>query len=317
MEGFAVETIGKVYGEEIKSFIDNDFIEPWSLNGFETKPISLDCSLNEIEEIWFKNASHREGFDINKADNIVNLPHLYVRIKGVIDNFEEKGMDLYELIQFFDKNSIHVEIMDGIPTHTSVYLKCIQDRLDKNMVLDIDDIPRNIQSKSWFHKLNESMQTYILHKLNEFAKEHKDAYNIPLIVLNLSLMEKDMAEGLNNWQFYNEVPKVFVKDVGNLTGQTLEWLDFLSYLGLDIMIFSPMGELLPQKKGYCKDLKSFTLDKFDMEYDNPEKQAQTKKPKEDSKEDDWLWSASIVVFIFVFGSIGIELISKLASLFSL
>jgi hypothetical protein len=144
----------------------------------------------------------------------------------------------------------------------NLFAKHIQEKLDNNEDLDIGDIPNN----GWFHKLNGTIQSYILTKLNGFAKENKDEYDIPNIVKNIGFINKDFAKALNDWQFYNNVPKVFVKDTDGLSLQALEWLDFLSCLGFDIMLFSPMGELLPEKKNHYKDIKEFTLDKFDMEY---------------------------------------------------
>jgi hypothetical protein len=114
--------------------------------------------------------------------------------------------------------------------------------------------------------LNETIQIYILGKLNHFARGNKGDYDIPSLVKTLGFIDKDFAQALNDWQFYNKVPKVFVKDVDGLSLQVLEWLDFLSFLGFDIMVFSPMGELLPQKENHYKDMKVFTLDKFEMEY---------------------------------------------------
>jgi hypothetical protein len=258
-----METKGRNYQKEFEEIMyDNDFIKPWSLGEFKTNPISLDCALEEISNIWNEDARFREGFLIDKENNVVNIPHLYVRVKGIKTNWNENDLSLVRLIQMFNKNSLHINMKSKPLKNDRLFAKHIQDKLDNNEYLDIDDI----QNNGWFHKLNETIQTYIIGKLNDFAMENKDDYDIPNLAKMLGFIDKDFAQALNNWQFYNKVPKIFVKDVDGLSLQVLEWLDFLSFLGFDVMVFSPMGEGLLKKKTHCKDMRTFTLDKFDMEY---------------------------------------------------
>jgi hypothetical protein len=258
-----METTGKNYQKEFEEIMyDNDFIKPWSLSGFRTNPISLDCALEEIANIWDEDARFREGFLIDKENNAVNIPHLYIRIKGIKTKFGNNDAAMGDLIKTFNTNSLHIDMESNPSKNENLFAKHIQEKLDNNEDLDVGDIPNN----GWFHKLNETIQSYILTKLNGFAKENKDEYDIPNIVKNIGFINKDFAKALNDWQFYNKVPKVFVKDVDGLSLQVLEWLDFLSFLGFDIMVFSPMGELLPQKENHYKGMKVFTLDKFEMEF---------------------------------------------------
>jgi hypothetical protein len=258
-----METKGKNYQKEFEEIMyDNDFIKPWSLSGFRTNPISLDCALEEIANIWEEDARFREGFLIDKENNVVNIPHLYVRIKGIKTKFGDNDADMGDLIKTFNTNSLHINMESNPSKNENLFAKHIQEKLDNNEDLDVGDIPNN----GWFHKLNETIQIYILGKLNHFARGNKGDYDIPSLVKTLGFIDKDFAQALNDWQFYNKVPKVFVKDVDGLSLQVLEWLDFLSFLGFDIMVFSPMGELLPQKENHYKDMKVFTLDKFEMEY---------------------------------------------------
>lgn len=201
----------------------------------------LRTTFEEIELLWDQPAKYRTGFAV-KGDTVV-VPTIFAKINGVKDG------DLKPYWQYVDESltpeSIYIikapstrrpnlnVARDYAPFHTGKHIH-------------IEELLRSRLNKYGF--LSDALQHLVLEKLQEilddgmltFENEQEMTDYVLYAGLNL---DRSVLRLLSGFDFTKDVPKIVIVDTIEEPFSKLECTQLLifSYLGFDILVFSPAG----------------------------------------------------------------------------
>lgn len=270
--------------EEVnKIFQSNDiFVDNYKYIDYNINPIILQCSIFDIKNLWNEKAKVRENFSIDNENKTINLPNFFVKINGAFENKKEWK----KFKSFLEKDSSVFYDFSVSQDFCKELSKKKYDKVkdilyDKNFekckmedFVKIDDLcMKKISNKTILDNLNSYMLNYVFKKLKNFIDNSnlKESFKEKVylnFILNVLYLDDSIAKQLNEWDFSSTLPKVVIYDeYEKYTYNELNYLliDFLNYLGIDIIILSPSGKTNIESFDFVFNNKLYTnivLDKF-------------------------------------------------------
>lgn len=240
------ETTAFKASSEISQIIYNDsdgIYKPWQFESYETKPITLKTTIDEVTLLWKEEARMRTGFKVE--NNTVYIPNLFVKISGVYDDLNKYWQDL----SIF-KNTVNTLLYTQVPFSDTTFsrediYKCAY-VLDKNGYVDKEKL---FSSQFYnYSYLKTHLQDTIVHKINQlfslpiFKDEMNKDFKL-LIIISILTMDKQILNLIQNFDYPFAIPKLVIYDNNEnmFSKQDIAVLAFLNLLGFDILILTPTG----------------------------------------------------------------------------
>lgn len=267
------ETLSKKYQNEIDNYLyDSNILKHWQLIEFDVKSLYLNGTLEDVKTYWNQDARFREGFEIDKEQKIVSIPNFFVKIDGVLNNENEykklittlSSNIVYKNTPKDNMTSIFEEISSKGKAYCKDELEKISQKIKKHKEITIDDLQSLCYENKNLLQLNDYISKYILKKINLFIQEKGTNFDLENILILLANMNINLFKEFQNWDFAFQVPKITIinESSESLNISCLEFMDFLNYLGFDIIFFSPIGETFKEKPLHYQYLNKIVLDKF-------------------------------------------------------
>lgn len=224
-----------IYGAETGLF------KPWQFENYNTMPITLKTTFDELKLLWKEPSKIRQGFKVeNKA---VYIPNLFAKINGVCEDINEYWKSFAQLS--YAKNCltfISVPFTDINFSNQEMY-SCAY-MFDKNGCLIWENITGSRFYK--FGYLKTSLQKLIFDKMNElmtsdnFTKPTDEKFKLRILMTILTLDVK-ILNLLDVFDFSSDIPKllIYLNDISQFSDDDAIVLGFLNLIGLDIAIFTP------------------------------------------------------------------------------
>ncbi|WDV45605.1 YceG family protein [Clostridiaceae bacterium M8S5] len=217
--------------------------KPWQFESYETKPLTLKTTIDEVKLLWREEARMRTGFKVE--NKTVYIPNLFVKISGVYEDISIYWNDVSTF-----KNSENTIFYSNLPFTTTQYTreslyKCAY-ILDSEGFVDKDKLFSSPLYK--FSYLRTHLQELIVHKINQlfvlpiFKNEINKDYKLKIIISILT-MDKQILNLIQNFDYPFKVPKIVIYDNNEsmFNDQDIAVLSFLNLFGFDILILTPTG----------------------------------------------------------------------------
>ena len=216
----------------------------------------IDAVLEDLSTYWTQEARFRPSFKVE--GDTVYIPSFMVKVNGA-----KKDLAEYKKIIDDCKNAPLTIFREGVDL--------LSNSFNKEDMYNLKDI-------------NIDVQNFLLRKLNEFYKKYielidrETILNLGLHIINMSNEYKTI---LSNFDFPFKIPKLVIyiddrTDFDNITGL---FINYLSFLGVDIAIFSPTGSPSIENHAYNRLISIINLDemRFDLGYLKIREYKDTKK----------------------------------------
>jgi hypothetical protein len=237
-------TVAYKASEQIEEMIygaDTGLFKPWQFENYNTMPLCLKTTFDELKLLWNEPSKMRQGFKIENKS--VYIPNLFAKINGVNEDINDYWKALAELS--FAKNCLtisKVPFTDVIYSNQEMY-SCAY-LFDKNGF----PIRENVLGSKFykFGYLKTSLQQLIFNKINElmisstFIKKVDDKFKLKILMTILTLDVK-VLNLLDAFDFSSDIPKllIYLNDTNQFSDEDAIILGFLNLIGLDIAIFTP------------------------------------------------------------------------------
>lgn len=245
-------------------YTNSGVFRPWSFRKGTTYSLCIDAVIEDINTYWDEDARFRPEF--KTVDSMVYVPNFMTKINGV---YKELGK-YKELVNKTTSKKLTLfkegtTIIDNILSKEEVYSLAFVFDGD---AIDTDKIKKHVLYK--LNKVNIDTQNFVINKLNDFISIHskkvdmKDILTLIGMVINMS---NEYVYLIENFDFPYKVPKlvIYISDRSTFDTSTGLFINFLNLIGLDVVIYSPMGS--PSIENYMFDnyLSSITLDEMAMD----------------------------------------------------
>ena len=257
---------------------DEGVFMPWQFAKGTTKEMRIDAVLEDLSTYWTQEARFRPSFKVE--GDTVYIPSFMVKVNGA-----KKDLAEYKKIIDDCKNAPLTIFREGVDLLSNSFNK---EDICKFVFTMIDDEFDYEKVKNYemynLKDINIDVQNFLLRKLNEFYKKYielidrETILNLGLHIINMSNEYKTI---LSNFDFPFKIPKLVIyiddrTDFDNITGL---FINYLSFLGVDIAIFSPTGSPSIENHAYNRLISIINLDemRFDLGYLKIREYKDTKK----------------------------------------
>ncbi|WP_082760027.1 YceG family protein [Abyssisolibacter fermentans] len=257
--------------------------KPWQFESYETKPLTLKTTIDEVKILWNEEARMRTGFKIE--NKTVYIPNLFVKISGVYDD-----LNLYWDDVAIYKNCENTVFYESVPFSSTQYsradlYKCAY-ILDNEGFVDKEKLFASNLYK--FSYLKTNLQNTIINKINQlfvlpiFMQDITKDFKLKIIMSILS-MDKEILNLIQNFDYPFKIPKIMIYDNNEsmFNEQDISILAFLNLLGFDILILTPTGynNIENNIKSKYYDIHKLQKVQFDLQLDNLNTERRLNKQK--------------------------------------
>lgn len=242
-----VVTVLNSFQDEFESALytdDSGVYKPWQFKNGLTNPLLLNGTLIDLKHNWNEEARLRVGFGVH--DNTVTVPHFFMEIEGVDDDYNEL---LKELASSDEAIVIHTQLYED-----SFKLSTIdkQDLLKLVFFMKNDKIADNFKDNPFYkyEPLNDQTEDFILKKIEStfndldkfFAKKLSDEDKLRALVMWQNLPSA-IVDAIDSFDFPFKIPKliVYCDPDSSICEELALNLLFLTSVGFDIVVMSPEG----------------------------------------------------------------------------
>ncbi|WP_461205800.1 YceG family protein [Clostridium sp. DL1XJH146] len=246
---------------------DTGMYKPWQFQEYNTIPVTLKTTFEEIKILWSEEARIRPNFKI--ANNTVYVPNLFSKINGTYTDLSKYWSVLSELSAADDTYFI-----EKLPFSRVNYTR--EDVFSLAYVLNRDgtvDKEKLIKNKFYnYSHLKNSLQDFIISKINEviksnyFCREVDNKFSLKILMTILN-MQDDILNLIQKFDFPHYIPKVivYVNDKSDFSEEDIITLVLLNIIGIDVLVFAPTNynNIENHIKQYAFDvhqLEDFKLD---------------------------------------------------------
>lgn len=240
----AVKTATAMYSKELTEqlFTDTGAYKPWMFLGGTQKSLVLSGTEYDLMSFWNQENRMREGFKANPQDKTIMTPVFFMEFDGV-----------------YPTKSEYAKLLNGCRSSGDVLVVTKPSELHEvnitkeervKFVFDMKpngkfDLIKLCQHDYVLKQMHKETQKYIVDKLNEYITEEKQTKDERVesasIVLGMSKKIYRMMQGYD-YPFLAPKVVVFLEGETRIGQKTKVLLDFLSYAGFDIAIFTPAGD---------------------------------------------------------------------------
>jgi hypothetical protein len=237
-------TVAYKASEQIEEMIygaDTGLFKPWQFENYNTMPLTLKTTLDELKLLWKEPSKMRQGFKVE--NRTVYIPNLFAKINGVNEDINDYWKAFAEL--YFAKNCLSINKVPFTEiTYSNQEMYSCAYLFDKTGALIRDNV---MSSKFYkFGYLKTSLQQLIFNKINElmmsgnFIKQVDDKFKLKILMTILTLDIK-ILNLLDAYDFPSDIPKIliYLNDINQFSDEDAIVLGFLNLIGLDIAIFTP------------------------------------------------------------------------------
>lgn len=259
-----LETTSTKSNTEISNMLNGNhiFVDNFKYVDYEVVPVVLKSTIYDLKNLLNEKAKVREGFYIDSEGRIIKIPNFFIKLNGVLSNKKEWN-NLLDIINnnaaiFYDFNIAK----DFLKTLDVKQKEELCKLIKKKSINSESLIEFNSSDKTHIkNTINTYIFDYIITKLEDFLSLYNISKDVKFdedvivnFVLNILFMPKSIVEKLNNWDFSSYIPKIVIYDETAHRNASIEdylMVDFLNYLGMDVVIVTPTGKS--------------NIDKFDFE----------------------------------------------------
>jgi hypothetical protein len=219
---------------------DAGLFKPWQFQDYQTKPVTLRTTYDELGILWNEEARIRPEFKV--VNGTVYVPNLFAKIKGTHEDLSLYWQD-YKLLT----GAKNTHVVTQVPftwvnyskrdLYASAFLFNSDGTLNKDKLLQC--------SFYRFGYLRNSLQDLIINKINELIKVNPfiDAdKELPLkIMMTIMTMDDSILRLIEAFDYPREVPKLVIYDSTRevFSDEDAIIIAFLNMVGVDIAIFTP------------------------------------------------------------------------------
>lgn len=224
-----------IYAEEVGLF------KPWQFESYQTQPISLKTTYDELKILWAEPTKFRPEFKIQNRK--VYIPNLFAKINGVSEKIDDYWQDFKALA-----SAPNTKIIEDIPftriSYSKQELYQTNYLLNKNGLLDESKVLENRHYK--FGYLKEPLQHFLMAKINELICS--GMFLVPVdqrfkltIIMTILTMDESYIKLIQGFDYPQEIPKVILydHDKESFNENDCILLGYFNLIGLDVVIFTP------------------------------------------------------------------------------
>lgn len=222
---------------------DSGLYKPWQFEKFNTLPVTLKTTLEEVFILWDEEARIRSNFKI--ANNTVYVPNIFAKISGIYEDVEKYWNNIDKL-----KEAQNSYFISKVPFSEVNFTR--EEVFSLAYVINKDGtIDKEKLIESSFYKysyMKDSTQNFIIQKINELIKcdyfcsdiDNKFRLKIIFTVLNL---QDEILKLIQNFDFPHAIPKltIYVNDRSDFSEEDIITILLLNLMGMDIIILVPTG----------------------------------------------------------------------------
>lgn len=239
-------TIAYDAADEVEQLLfteDSGLYKPWQFERFNTIPVTLKTTFDEVSILWEEEARIRPNFKI--ANNTVYIPNIFAKINGTHTEVDKYWNFISKLRTAKDTCFIK-SIPFSKANFTREEMFSIAYVINKDGIVDKDKL---IQSHFYkFSYLKEATQNLIVHKMNELIKcdyfnskaDNRFILKIIFTVLNL---QEEIVRLIQNFDFPFNIPKliIYANDKKDFSEEDVITMVLLNIIGIDLIILTPTG----------------------------------------------------------------------------
>ncbi|WP_291299562.1 YceG family protein [Desulfosporosinus sp. BICA1-9] len=251
-----------IYGEEVGLF------KPWQFENYQTQPITLKTTYDELKILWREPTKLRPEFKIQNRK--VYVPNIFAKINGVSEDINDYWQGLKALAE-----APNTKIIQDVPFTKISYTK--QELYQANYLLNKDgflDVSKVLKDRHYkLSYLKEPLQHFLMVKINElissgmFLTTVDEKFKLTIIMTILT-MDESFIKLIQGFDYPQEIPKVIlydhVKESFNENDCIL--LAYFNLIGLDVVIFTPTSyrNIEQHIKPTLLDVHQLPLVKYDL-----------------------------------------------------
>jgi len=250
--------------EELRETLHSDdsmFYRPWQLVDYAVRQVTIMSTYEEIGILAKEQALMRTGWEVGQ--NIVTVPNFFAKVLGVrkdINKYYDEVNALKKLPKtlFYDSLPISKKVTNHLKQE--YYSVC-----DRDGIIDTEKL---IESAFWPYKhLQMHVQKLIVASVKSFCafkgikrqKQYAVEEQKLIIFTSMMKLEPQALQLLQMFDYPKEVPKCIVfnnETNGELIFEDSILIYFLSSVGMDVIVFNPVGhndiEIYLEDKMYQK-----------------------------------------------------------------
>jgi len=239
-------TVAYEASNEIEELIftpDSGLYKPWQFEMFNTIPVTLKTTFDEVSILWDEESRIRPNFKI--ANNTVYIPNIFAKVRGTYEDVSKYWSYINNL-----KKAENSYLISKIPFSTVNFTR--EEVFSLAYVINEDGtVDKEKLVKSKFYKysyMKDCTQNLIIQKINELIKsdyfcneiDNKFTLRIIFTVLNL---KDELLRLIQNFDFPHAIPKLLVysNDRAEFSKEDIITLLLLNLIGMDVIILVPTG----------------------------------------------------------------------------
>lgn len=222
---------------------ESGLYKPWQFESFNTRPITLKTTFEEVFILWDEEARLRPNFKI--TNNTVYVPNIFAKISGTHEDMGKYWSYVDKL-----KKSKNSYLIKSIPfsqvNFTREEIFSLAYVINKDGTVNKEKL---IQSKFYrFSYMKDFTQDFIIKKINELIKSDY-FYNdintkfILKIIFTVLSLQDDILRLIQNFDFPHAIMKIifYINDRSEFSEEDIITMAFLNLMGMDIVLIVPTG----------------------------------------------------------------------------
>lgn len=229
--------------EELLFTPDSGLYKPWQFEMFNTIPVTLKTTFDEVSILWVEEARIRPNFKI--ANNTVYIPNIFAKVSGTYEDIAKYWSYIHNL-----KKAQNSYFISKVPFSEVNFTR--EEVFSLAYVINEDGtVNKEKLIKSKFYKysyMKDCTQDIIIQKINELIKsdyfcndiDKKFTLKIIFTILNL---QDEILKLIQNFDFPHAIPKIiiYLNDRSEFNKEDIITLLLLNLIGMDIIILVPTG----------------------------------------------------------------------------
>jgi len=229
--------------EELLFTPDSGLYKPWQFEMFNTIPVTLKTTFDEVSILWDEEARIRPNFKI--ANNTVYIPNIFAKVSGTYEDIS-KYWNYINNLKKAENNYLISKIPFSRVNFTREEVFSLAYVINEDGTVDKEKL---IKSKFYkYSYMKDCTQNLIIQKINELIKsdyfcneiDNKFTLRIIFTVLNL---KDELLRLIQNFDFPHAIPKLLVysNDRAEFSKEDIITLLLLNLIGMDVIILVPTG----------------------------------------------------------------------------
>lgn len=229
--------------EELLFTPDSGLYKPWQFEMFNTIPVTLKTTFEEVSILWEEEARIRPNFKI--ANNTVYIPNIFAKISGTYEDISKYWSYINDL-----KKAQNSCFISKVPFSQVNFTR--EEVFSLAYVINDDGTVNKeklVKSKFYMYSyMKDCTQDLIIQKINELIKsdyfcndiDNKFTLRIVFTVLNL---QEEILRLIQTFDFPHGIPKLIVYANGRseFCKEDIITLLLLNLIGMDVIILVPTG----------------------------------------------------------------------------